>query len=55
MSLPDSNNMSPVREDGSGTLVTTMVVVAAVFMISAAIMISVNLNGFYGKFLWDFQ
>ena len=55
MSLPGSNNMSPIREDSSTTLVTTMVVVAAVFMITTAIMVSIKLSSFYGKFLWDFQ
>ncbi len=55
MSLPGSNNVSPVREDGSSDLLTAMVVVAAVFMIIAAVKVSVVINSFYGKFLWDFQ
>ena len=54
MSLPGLNNPSPVREDGSTTMVTSMIVVSAIFMLATVIVISSKLSAYYDKFLWEF-
>jgi len=54
MSLPGSSSARrDDRDNGDTGMVTVMVTLAALFMLAGTIILSVWLNGFYGKFLWD--
>ncbi len=48
MSQPGSS-----RPNGEGTLLTIMLVVAAVFMLAGVIVVSMPLKEWYDKFLWN--
>ncbi len=50
MSQPGSS-----KPDGEGTLLTIMLVVAAIFMIAGTIIVSTPLKEWYDKFLWNFN
>lgn len=52
MSLPGSGKGAQ-GGNGEGTLLTIMLVVAAVFMVVGTIILSVPLKQFYDKYLWN--
>ncbi len=54
MSLPGLNSAGPGRGEGeSSTLITVMLVVAAIFMVVGTIILSVPLHTCYQKFFWN--
>ena len=52
MSLPGSGKTAQSNGEG-GTLLTVMFVLATLFMLSGVIIMSIKLNQYYGKYLWD--